>query len=712
MLAGCESETEREPSTYAVAATTDPAVLSEVDLVHIGGSPGGSTLPIAVSVGATGNGGRLTSWKVAPNVAPLALFDSAILPGKDHQLHVLTPRLSPKLQREMLVSASVTAGNLTLRTWSVAADGTLVPLAQHTYSTVAVAHYALGHRQIIIDATTKRYQLVVPITRNTGALRLATYEINGITGAINMRADSNDLVVGAAADPQLSISYVSGNQRVRPHYAVSFVDNVGRIMNSTWKVDDLGAPILAGAYVSGKDIANVAGVIRNATTLASASLGASGFITAGNVQGTSPEPTTAEVQVWEELTCAGANCIVPLNITDSSRDTVPAMFGVQQVAPPGVTAPRALAYDPLYGDDSLYPPKNADSIQGIASVRKVMVLIVMLDAVAAGTVSLNDIVTVSTAAAGTSGSSMSLVAGEQIRLRDLAYGMMMVSAGDATWAIAEHVAGTTSAFVALMNAKAAVLGLTNTVYCHDAGSKFSSVGYSTARDQAELWASVFDDPEYLEIAGRASAVVCGALDGVEICHPTPPPMTKNMTWYVELDGTKGGNGGAACAAYTPLYANCSGCLTAQATRLDRPLVTASLASGAFAVNADATKLFDHSFRQIFTPDYRGSSGAQGGSATDFGLDTVSDTYALTAVPVAGSGVKVCNWNVVAGPGLLMRTQCTTRNLAGLVPGPGAIPRRLGIASLGSIEAEGDYVFGRITAGALQLKLWRVGQKDF
>jgi hypothetical protein len=166
----------------------------------------------------------------------------------------------------------------------------------------------------------------------------------------------------------------------------------------------------------------------------------------------------------------------------------------------------------------------------------------------------------------------------------------------------------------------------------------------------------------------------------------------------------------SCATYSGLWPGCSSCLTSQATRLGRPLVTNTLEAVTNTSTVDATKIFDYSYRQIFTPDYRGNSGAQGGSATDFGLDTVTESYALTAVPAANSGVKVCNWNIDATAGVLTRTLCTTRNLAGLTPAAGAIPRRVGIATLSTFNAEGDYVVGRITAGALQLKLWRVGQK--
>jgi len=387
--------------------------------------------------------------------------------------------------------------------------------------------------------------------------------------------------------------------------------------------------------------------------------------------------------------------------------------GVQQAAVPVLTGPRAVVRDPAY-DLELFT-QNPDTQQAIASVRKVMVLIVALEAVDAGLVSLDDIVTVSAAAAGTAGSSMGLVAGEQMALRDLMYGMMMVSAGDATWAISEHVAGSVGNMIAMMNAKAIELGLANTVYCHDVtDTGFSSVGYSTARDQAALWAAVSANPTFLEIAGRSIATLCGTLpDDSVLCHPDPGPMTKTMTQYLELDGWKNGNGGGKCAAYAALP-GCSDCLSSQATRLDRSLVASGLRSnGSGAAWSDTTKLFDYGYRQIFTPDLRGDSGAQGGPSTDFGLDAISDTHVMTAVLPGGAALRVCHWALDVGLGSLAKLTCTDHAIAGLTAGgTPAIPRRVAIVRVSTVEAEADYVVGRVTAGALKLTAWRTGQKDF
>jgi D-alanyl-D-alanine carboxypeptidase (penicillin-binding protein 5/6) len=99
-----------------------------------------------------------------------------------------------------------------------------------------------------------------------------------------------------------------------------------------------------------------------------------------------------------------------------------------------------------------------------ASLTKVMSMFVVLDAVKAGKLSLRTTVQISKAAAHAGGSSMRLKARERVRLDDLLRGMAVVSANDASVAVAEHVAGSQAAFVDLMNRKAKQLGLKNTVF--------------------------------------------------------------------------------------------------------------------------------------------------------------------------------------------------------------------------------------------------------
>lgn len=111
---------------------------------------------------------------------------------------------------------------------------------------------------------------------------------------------------------------------------------------------------------------------------------------------------------------------------------------------------------------------------------------------------LNDIVTVSANAAGTRGSSANLYAGQQIRLLDLLYGLLLNSGNDAAVAIAEHVAGSVEAFADMMNERAREMGLQNTQFRNPHG--LDEPGhYSTAFDLALLTDAAMNYPQIAEI---------------------------------------------------------------------------------------------------------------------------------------------------------------------------------------------------------------------
>lgn len=97
-----------------------------------------------------------------------------------------------------------------------------------------------------------------------------------------------------------------------------------------------------------------------------------------------------------------------------------------------------------------------------ASVTKIMTLLVIMDEIEAGRVKYTDIVTADKEAHGMGGTQVALVAGEKHSVEQMLYALMVQSANDAAVALAKHVAGSTDAFVARMNARAAQLGATGT----------------------------------------------------------------------------------------------------------------------------------------------------------------------------------------------------------------------------------------------------------
>ena len=108
--------------------------------------------------------------------------------------------------------------------------------------------------------------------------------------------------------------------------------------------------------------------------------------------------------------------------------------------------------------------KNADERRPVASVTKLMTLLLTFEALEDGSVRLGDSVTCSKNAAGMGGSQALLDAGSQYKLEDLLRSTIIASANDSAVALAEHIAGTEENFVDRMNARAAQLGMNDTAY--------------------------------------------------------------------------------------------------------------------------------------------------------------------------------------------------------------------------------------------------------
>lgn len=113
--------------------------------------------------------------------------------------------------------------------------------------------------------------------------------------------------------------------------------------------------------------------------------------------------------------------------------------------------------------------KNKDERVSIASLTKMMGLILIFERIENGTLKYTDKVTASSNASGMGGSQIWLETGEVMTVEELLKGIIMASANDGIVAMAEKVAGTENAFVDLMNKKAKTLGLTNTNFVNCTG---------------------------------------------------------------------------------------------------------------------------------------------------------------------------------------------------------------------------------------------------
>lgn len=127
-----------------------------------------------------------------------------------------------------------------------------------------------------------------------------------------------------------------------------------------------------------------------------------------------------------------------------------------------ITAPSAVLMEPMTG--KILYEKNPHEIRACASITKVMTLLLVMEAIAQGKISLSDNVTVSEHAASMGGSDIWLEPGEVMTVDEMIKATVVASANDAAVALAEHICGTEDDFVENMNKKAAELGMKDTVF--------------------------------------------------------------------------------------------------------------------------------------------------------------------------------------------------------------------------------------------------------
>ena len=207
------------------------------------------------------------------------------------------------------------------------------------------------------------------------------------------------------------------------------------------------------------------------------------------------------------LLCLGLIISLTLSILVTAEQ--PSALPAQGTPPPATTA-RAMA---LIDADSgtLLTAQNADERLPMASTTKIMTALVVLDRLP-----LERVVTVPQEAVGIEGSTVYLYASEQITVRTLLYALLLSSANDAAVALAVETAGSVADFAALMNEKAAELGLSDTHFCNPHGLQ-EKAHYTTARELAILTAHALKNKAFAEIvATRKHAVPQSGTDATRL----------------------------------------------------------------------------------------------------------------------------------------------------------------------------------------------------
>ena len=159
-------------------------------------------------------------------------------------------------------------------------------------------------------------------------------------------------------------------------------------------------------------------------------------------------------------------------------------------APPSLNASSYILADA--DSNRIIAEKDADTPVEPASITKIMSGFLVFQSLAEGLISLEDKVLISARAGHTGGSKMFIETSSLVSVEDLIKGMIIQSGNDATIALAEHIAGTEEAFVDLMNAQAAELGMKHTHYMNATGLPDPN-HYSTARDILKLTRALIRD---------------------------------------------------------------------------------------------------------------------------------------------------------------------------------------------------------------------------
>ena len=149
--------------------------------------------------------------------------------------------------------------------------------------------------------------------------------------------------------------------------------------------------------------------------------------------------------------------------------------------------------------------KNEGKQLPMASTTKIMTAITAIE----NCDDLDENFEVSKKAIGISGTSIYLKNGEKMSVRDLLYGLMLVSGNDASVAIAEHISGKTSDFVALMNETAKRIGANNSHFDNTHGLD-SEMHYTTAYDLALITSYALNNPTFREIVSTKNTKITNA----------------------------------------------------------------------------------------------------------------------------------------------------------------------------------------------------------
>lgn len=220
---------------------------------------------------------------------------------------------------------------------------------------------------------------------------------------------------------------------------------------------------------------------------------------------------------------------------------------------------------------------NPDERLPIASVTKIMTMLLIMEALDSGKIAIDEMVTASERAKSMGGSTMFLETGEQLPVSDMLKGIAVASANDGAVAMAEHIAGSEEGFVSMMNQRAKELGMENTNFVNTNGLDDDN-HYSSARDVALMSRELIKHPKIFEY----TTIWTDSLrDGKFALANT----NKLIRFYQGANGLKTGSTSKAMC-----------CLSATAMRNDMQLIAVVLGSPTSKERfGSASALLDYGF---------------------------------------------------------------------------------------------------------------------
>ena len=235
--------------------------------------------------------------------------------------------------------------------------------------------------------------------------------------------------------------------------------------------------------------------------------------------------------------------------------------------------------------------QNADESLPPASVTKIMTLLLTMEAIEKGTITLNQMLTASDHAASMGGTQVFLEVGEQMSVEDLLKSVIIASANDAAVVLAEAIAGSEESFVSMMNNRASELGMNNTHFENTNGLDDTVTDHVTsARDIALMSRELIRHEKILEYSSIWMDTVRNGEFGLTNTN-------RLVRFYKGATGLKTGSTSKA-----------KFCISATAKRDGMHLIAVIMGSPTRDIrNAEATKLLDWGFANYSLYKYEACS---------------------------------------------------------------------------------------------------------